>query len=98
MIFVTRELSWSDGRDRQRLFGPLLARDHLLDPVYGPEGGLSIAALSSAVLRAARQPWNSPASFRFLYDEGIVPRGELTRSYILTRAITHVASFFSWPC
>lgn len=58
----------------------------------GRRGGLSIAALSSAcyVLIVTMEP---SGIFPFLYDEGIVPGGELTRGYILTRVTTHVASF-----
>ncbi len=59
----------------------------------GRRGGLSIAALSSLcyVLIVNSE---FAGLFEFLYDEGIVPRGELTRGYILTRVSTHVASFF----
>jgi two-component system, NtrC family, sensor histidine kinase PilS len=59
----------------------------------GRKGGLSIAALGS-LCYVVLINLDIAASYEFLYDEGIVPRGELTRSYILTRAITHVASFF----
>ena len=59
----------------------------------GRKGGLSIAALSS-LCYVVLINLDISAIYEFLYDEGIVPRGELTRSYILTRAITHVASFF----
>ena len=59
----------------------------------GRKGGLSIAALSS-LCYVVLINLDVSTIFEFLYDEGIVPRGELTRSYILTRAITHVASFF----
>jgi two-component system sensor histidine kinase PilS (NtrC family) len=59
----------------------------------GRKGGLSVAALSSLCF-VLLVNLDFPGIFEFLYDEGIVPRGELTRSYILTRAITHVASFF----
>ncbi len=58
----------------------------------GRRGGLSIAALSSFcyVVIVNMEP---SGIFEFLYDEGIVPGGELTRGYILTRVTTHVASF-----
>jgi len=59
----------------------------------GRKGGLSIAALGS-LCYVVLINLDIAAIYEFLYDEGIVPRGELTRSYILTRAITHVASFF----
>jgi two-component system sensor histidine kinase PilS (NtrC family) len=59
----------------------------------GRKGGLFIAALSS-LCYVALINIDLSAIFEFLYDEGIVPRGEWTRSYILTRAITHGASFF----
>ena len=61
--------------------------------LMGRKGGLSIAALSS-VCYVVLINLDISTIYEFLYDEGIVPRGELTRSYILTRAITHVASFF----
>jgi len=59
----------------------------------GRKGGLSIAALSS-LCYVVLINFDISATFEFLYEEGIVPRGELTRSYIITRAITHVVSFF----
>jgi two-component system, NtrC family, sensor histidine kinase PilS len=59
----------------------------------GRKGGLSIAALSS-LCYVLIVNLDFSGIFGFLYDEGIVPRGELTQSYILTRATTHVASFF----
>ena len=59
----------------------------------GWKGGLSIAALSSVSYVLLVNTDFSGIS-EFLYDEGIILRGELSRSYILTRVITHVASFF----
>ncbi len=59
----------------------------------GWKGGLSIAALSSLSYVLIVNTDFSGIS-EFLYDEGIILRGELSRSYILTRVITHVASFF----
>jgi len=59
----------------------------------GRRGGLSIAALCSLSYVLVVNP-DFSGVFEFLYDEGIVSRGELTRGYILTRLTTHVASFF----
>ncbi len=59
----------------------------------GRRGGLSIAALSSlSYVLVVNQDFSG--IFAFLYDEGLASRGELTRGYILTRLVTHVASFF----
>ena len=59
----------------------------------GRRGGLSIAALCSmSYVLVVNLDFSGV--FEFLYDEGIVSRGELTRGYILTRLVTHVASFF----
>ncbi|NPV03230.1 MAG: PAS domain S-box protein [Syntrophaceae bacterium] len=59
----------------------------------GRKGGLSIAALCSLSYVLVVN-LDCSGTFEFLYDEGIVSRGELTRGYILTRVTTHVASFF----
>jgi len=58
----------------------------------GRRGGLSIAALSGLCYVLVVNT-DFSGIFEFLYDEGIVPRGELTRGYTLTRVATHVASF-----
>jgi two-component system, NtrC family, sensor histidine kinase PilS len=59
----------------------------------GRRGGLFIAALSS-LCYVLLVNLDFSGIFDFLYDEGIVLRGELTRSYILTRVIAHAGSFF----
>ena len=59
----------------------------------GRRGGLSIAAMSSLCYMLIVSPELS-GIFQFLYDEGIVLKGELSGGYILTRVSTHVASFF----
>ncbi|MCU0554706.1 MAG: ATP-binding protein [Syntrophales bacterium] len=62
--------------------------------ILGRRGGLSIAAMSSLCYMLIVSPEFS-GIFQFLYDEGIVPKGELSGGYILTRVSTHVASFFT---
>ena len=58
----------------------------------GRRGGLTIAALSSLSYVLIVHAGYS-GTFEILYDEGLIPRGEPTREYILTRAATHVAAF-----
>jgi two-component system sensor histidine kinase PilS (NtrC family) len=56
-------------------------------------GGLFIAALCS-VMYVMLINVEVLGIFEFLYEEGITLKQELSTGYILTRAITHVASFF----
>jgi two-component system, NtrC family, sensor histidine kinase PilS len=58
----------------------------------GRRGGLFIAALCS-LSYATLVNLDFSGIFEFLYDEGIALKVELSRGYILTRVITHVASF-----
>lgn len=92
VIFVTGIVLVTGGIDSvySVLYSLVIIYSTLL---MGRKGGLSIAALSSLCYLGLIN-LDVSAIFEFLYDEGIVPRGELTRSYILTRAVTHVASFF----
>jgi two-component system sensor histidine kinase PilS (NtrC family) len=92
VIFVTGIVLVTGGIDSvySVLYSLVIIYSTLL---MGRKGGLSIAALSSLCYLVLINI-DISAIFEFLYDEGIVPRGELTRSYIITRAITHVASFF----
>ena len=60
----------------------------------GRRGGLSIAAMSSlCYVLLVNADFNG--IFEFLYDEGVVLKGEFSGGYILTRVSTHVASFFT---
>jgi two-component system sensor histidine kinase PilS (NtrC family) len=58
----------------------------------GRRGGLFIAALCS-LSYVTLVNLDFSGIFEFLYDEGIALKGDLSRGYILTRVITHVASF-----
>jgi two-component system sensor histidine kinase PilS (NtrC family) len=92
VIFVTGTVLVTGGIDS--IYSVLYSLVIIYSTLFmGRKGGLSIAALSS-LCYVLLVNLDFPGIFEFLYDEGIVPRGELTRSYILTRAITHVASFF----
>ncbi len=92
VIFVTGIVLVTGGIDSvySVLYSLVIIYSTLL---MGRKGGLGIAALSS-LCYVVLINFDISAIFEFLYEEGIVPRGELTRSYIITRAITHVASFF----
>ena len=92
VIFVTGIVLVTGGIDSvySVLYSLVIIYSTLL---MGRKGGLSIAALSS-LCYVVLINFDISATFEFLYEEGIVPRGELTRSYIITRAITHVVSFF----
>ncbi len=58
----------------------------------GRRGGLFIAALCS-LSYVTLVNLDFSGIFEFLYDEGIALKSDLSRGYILTRVITHVASF-----
>jgi len=92
VIFVTGIVLVTGGIDSvySVLYSLVIIYSTLL---MGRKGGLSIAALSSLCYLVLIN-LDISAIYEFLYDEGIVPRGELTRNYLLTRGITHVASFF----
>jgi two-component system, NtrC family, sensor histidine kinase PilS len=58
----------------------------------GRRGGLFIAALCS-LSYVTLVNLDFSGIFEFLYEEGIALKSDLSRGYILTRVITHVASF-----
>jgi two-component system sensor histidine kinase PilS (NtrC family) len=58
----------------------------------GRRGGLFIAALCS-LSYVTLVNLDFSGIFEFLYDEGIALKSDLSRGYIFTRVITHVASF-----
>jgi len=59
----------------------------------GRRGGIFIAALCS-LCYVLLVNLDFSGIFDFLYDEGIVLKGEMTSSYVLSRVIAHVGSFF----
>lgn len=92
MLFVTGIVVVTGGIDS--VYSVLYSLVIIYSTLFmGWKGGLSIAALSSVSYVLLVNTDFSGIS-EFLYDEGIILRGELSRSYILTRVITHVASFF----
>jgi two-component system sensor histidine kinase PilS (NtrC family) len=92
VIFITGTVAITGGVDS--VYSVLYSLVIIYSTLFlGRRGGLSIAALCSLSYGVLIYLDFSGVFAVFSY-ESITPRGELTRSYILTRGITHVASFF----
>lgn len=94
VIFVTGIVLLTGGIDSvySVLYSLVIIYSTLL---MGRRGGLSIAAFCS-LSYAMLVNLDLSYLFEFLYEEGILFKGATTRSYVLTRVITHVLSLFAF--